>query len=293
LWQARVNWDILLKIETHVLQNKEGNVMDVEEGCLFRDANVHLLDEVPITEIALYGEGEMRLDLYPTKLRLTSTVPCTMRRFPPNRLVVNYESRLVIQVLPTGEGLYATLGNVDNDEVERANMAVFGSMREVVERFQSQIPTIDSTLFRSNEWTVEGIILMIDIVEKHNTSGFTVMNRAFNHRSLRIRSPNLERSLRLGGYERDCLGHHRGLIEGWGTASARVFRVWERQNLPGQLVNLADPGDVKRHYDACCDSIANARVPFNRMDPGFKAHFQILSDAMKRTRNFRILGGEK
>jgi hypothetical protein len=255
----------------------------------FSEPTTHLTDLVPITEIALYGEGEMRLDLHEGKLRLVSTVACSLRRGPPHRLVVNHGEQRGVHAQQTMEGVYAKVGHVD-EKVERAECELFPTM-EAVEK--ALLPLLSSpsdvTSTKLCEWLLVGENLNLSLVETRNLGNLVLHNRSFKHRSLRLTSVDDSRSLEMdpyvrhSAYVRPCLRMYT--VDNVYVQGPNGTFITLRECLeptppppPEEQINFEDYSDVRKHHSLYVSYIETCDLPWSKIDPLIRNTFTKLEE---------------
>jgi hypothetical protein len=170
----------------------------------FEESSVELHDSVPITEITLHGDGNIRLELYVDRVRIISTEPCRLMRGPPHRLTLNYPPSIVTRTTPERHGIYAKLEDLSREEVLWEDSDRFSTIGEAVEKLEPLLMELCERGLRSQEWIVSGEKMAIAFLNVRTVSHVEIYNRAFTPRSLSLGSAY--RLLNLPPYGRRAMG---------------------------------------------------------------------------------------
>jgi len=239
-------------------------------------------DDVPITDIVMYGKGDMRLELYPGKLRLFSSYPCTVGRTQTHELTVNFHACRVIHMLQyTREGpCYARIDHIDATitlEGCRKFPSSNEAMKELLPRLEAED---DKDALRSLEWLISGKTLAINLVNRRTEGELLLFNRSFSDRSIRLGAASKHQHLKLSPYER-----HR-VVPCCNTFlhGHSCMPFWDEVGITRDFfgkINYDDPLVVKSKHAEYAGIIDKSPVPIHNMHPDFILNYQRLDRRMK------------
>jgi len=175
------------------------------ENTYFEEFHIRLNDDTPIKEITIYGSGEMRLELRDTGMRLLSTVPCTMMRGPPYRLVVNNHAQYVMHITEVNKEFYGKIGHI-NEEVGQCERfpTLVAAQRKLLPLLEKSAH--DTKNKCSQEWIVTSETMDIKFLNNRSGGYLEVYNRSFFPRSLRLGFSAVKDPLPLPPYGRRAMG---------------------------------------------------------------------------------------